>query len=44
VAEETGHHFLTIKKYATTQDFDYELNAPKKRAGKLDPFKALIDG
>lgn len=43
VAEETGHHFLTVKKYATTQDFNYEPKPPQKRAGKLDPFKPLID-
>ncbi len=43
IAEETDHHFSTVKKYATAQDFNFELKSPKKRAGKLDPFKPLID-
>ncbi len=43
IAEETDHHFSTVKKYATAQDFNFEPKSPKKRAGKLDPFKPLIN-
>jgi len=43
ISDETGHHFSTVSKYAKAQDFNLELKAPKRRAGKLDPFKPLID-
>ncbi len=43
VAEKTSHHFLTIKKYVTAQDFNYELKPPNKPAGKLDLSTPLID-
>jgi len=43
VARETDHHLSTVKKYAAQQDFNYRPKPPRKRAGKLDPFKPLID-
>ena len=43
IAEETGHHFETVKKYVAKDDFNLQLRVKQRRKGKLDPFKELID-
>ena len=43
IAEETGHDFRTVKKYAEEVDFNLN-NKPKRgRPSKLDPVKPIID-
>lgn len=43
IAEETGHDFRTVKKYAEQTDFN-EIRKPKRgRPSKLDPVKPIID-
>jgi len=43
IAEETGHHFETVKKYVEKDDFNLQLRVNQHRKGKLDSFKELID-
>jgi transposase len=42
ITRETGHDFETVKKYVEKDNFNLELCA-KRRNGKLEPYKALID-
>jgi hypothetical protein len=42
ITRETGHDFETVKKYVEKDNFNLEL-CVKRRKGKLEPYKALID-
>jgi transposase len=42
IAQETGHDFETVKKYVEKDNFNLVLQ-PKRRKGKLEPYKELID-
>lgn len=42
IARETGHDFETVKKYVEKDNFNLDLR-PKRRKGKLEPYKELID-
>lgn len=43
IAEQTGHHFNTVKKYADKEDWNKEYKPRKTRVTKLDPLKPVID-
>ena len=43
IAEETGHHFETVQKYANQENFNLQVKAKQKRKSKLDSFKEQID-
>lgn len=43
ISFETGHHFNTIKKYATKENFNLELKPGKSKPRKLAPYSELID-
>ena len=43
IAEETGHNFRTVKKYAQESDFNVKAKAKRGRPSKLDPVKPIID-
>jgi transposase len=42
ICRETGHDFETVKKYVAKDNFNLDLR-PKRRKGKLEPYKELID-
>jgi len=43
IAEETGHDFRTVKKYAEQSDFNLTQKPKRGRPSKLDPVKPIID-
>jgi transposase len=43
IAEETGHDFRTVKKYAEQSDFNEIQKIRRGRPSKLDPVKPIID-
>lgn len=43
IAEKTGHHFDTVKKYVEKDDWNAEIKPRKQRDSKLDPLKPVID-
>ncbi len=43
IAEETGHDFRTVKKYAQESDFNVKPKPKRGRPSKLDPVKSIID-
>lgn len=43
IAEETGHDFRTVKKYAEESDFNLTDKPKRGRPSKLDPVKPIID-
>ena len=43
IAEHTGYHFNTVKKYADKEDWNMEYRPRKRRASRLDPLKGVID-
>ena len=43
IAEETGHDFRTVKKYAEQSDFNEIRKTKRARPSKLDPVKPIID-
>jgi len=43
IAEETGHDFRTVKKYAEEDDYNLSDKPKRGRPSKLDPVKPIID-
>ena len=43
IAEKTGHHFNTVKKYVDKEDWNAEYKARKVYVSRLDPLKEVID-
>jgi len=43
IAEQTGHHFNTVKKYVDKEDWNEERKPRKKTVSKLEPLKPVID-
>ncbi|GHV14067.1 hypothetical protein FACS1894219_09660 [Clostridia bacterium] len=43
-AEQSGHHFNTMKKHVDKDDWNTECKPIKARVTKLDPLKEAIDG
>lgn len=43
IAEKTGHHFNTVKKYLEKEDWNVEIKPKKERESKLEPLKPIID-
>ncbi len=43
IAEETGHDFRTVKKYAEEVDYNLSVKPKRGRPSKLDPVKPIID-
>ena len=43
IAREEGISEPTVRKYRDMDDFSPCVKAPKRRAGKLDPFKPIVD-
>ena len=43
IAEKTGHHFNTVKKYVDKEDWNKEYKPRKERISLLEPLKPLID-
>jgi len=43
IAEETGHDFRTVKKYAEETDCNIPIKPKRGRPSKLDPVKSIID-
>jgi len=39
IAEKTGHHFNTVKKYAEEENWNAEYKRRKERRRKLEPLK-----
>jgi transposase len=44
IAQKTGHHFNTVKKYVDKEDWNKEYKMRKKRASLLEPLYPVIDG
>ena len=44
IAEKTGHHFDTVKKYVDREDWNESYNPRKQRVSLLEPLKPVIDG
>ncbi len=42
IAEETGHDFRTVKKYAEEDDYNLSVKPKRGRPSKLDPVKPLL--
>ena len=43
ISSETGHHFNTVKKYVSKENFNLELSPGKSKPRKLAPYADLID-
>lgn len=43
IAEKTGHHFDTVKKYVDKEDWNKEYKPRKERISLLEPLKPVID-
>ena len=43
IAQRSGHHFNTVKKYADREDWNTEYKARKERISPLEPLKPVID-
>ena len=43
IAQRSGHHFNTVKKYVDREDWNIDYKARKERASLLDPLKPVID-
>jgi transposase len=43
IAEKTGHHFNTVKKYVDKEDWNEGYTPRKQRVSLLDPLKPVID-
>jgi transposase len=43
IAEKTGHHFNTVKKYVDKEDWNTEYKVRKQRVSKLEPLYNVID-
>ena len=43
IAEKTGHHFNTVKKYVDRENWNKEYKPRKKRASLLEPLYPVID-
>jgi transposase len=43
IAERSGHHFNTVKKYAERDDWNADYKPRKERPSRLDPLKPIID-
>ena len=44
IADKTGHHFKTVKKYVDKEDWNETYSPRKERASQLEPLKPVIDG
>jgi len=44
IADKTGHHFNTVKKYVDREDWNEEYKPRKARTSLLEPLKPIIDG
>jgi len=44
IAERSGHHFNTVKKYVDREDWNESYKPRKSRETLLDPLKPVIDG
>jgi transposase len=44
IAERSGRHFNTVKKYVDREDWNEEYRARKERMSLLEPLKPVIDG
>jgi len=44
IAQKTGHHIQTVKKYVEKEDWNAEYKARKEQVTKLSPLHAVIDG
>ena len=44
IADKTGHHFDTVKKYVDKEDWNAAYKPRKERASLLEPLKPVIDG
>jgi len=43
IAQHTGHHFNTVKKYVDKEDWNSEYKPRKERVSRLEPLKPTID-
>ena len=43
IAERSGHHFNTVKKYVDREDWNQEYKARRERVSLLEPLKPTID-
>ena len=43
IAQDTGHHFNTVKKYVDKEDWNAEYKPRKERVSLLEPLKPTID-
>ena len=44
IAQRSGHHFNTVKKYVDREDWNMEHKPRKARVSQLEPLKPVIDG
>ena len=43
IAQRSGHHFNTVKKYVDREDWNVEYKPRKQRVSRLEPMKGIID-
>lgn len=43
IAQRSGHHFNTVKKYVDREDWNVEYKPRKERGSRLEPLKGIID-
>jgi len=43
IAEKTGHHFNTVKKYVDREDWNTDYKPRKQRISRLEPLHPIID-
>ena len=43
IAQRSGHHFNTVKKYVDKEDWNVEYKPRKQRVSRLEPLKEIID-
>lgn len=41
-AKDTGHDFITVKKYTDKEDFNIEIRPKQQRSGKLSPYREIV--
>jgi transposase len=44
IANRSGHHFNTVKKYADKEGWNTEYKARKERSSRLEPLKEIPTG
>ena len=42
IAQRSGHHFNTVKKYVDKEDWNVEYKPRKQRGARLEPLKSII--